>query len=44
MHQINRGAGHAPEYDGIYQMPERQADFAAPREWLPPMFTGTRWR
>ena len=34
-------AARAPEYDRIYQKPERQLDLAALRLWLPPLFAGT---
>lgn len=35
-------AARAPEYDRIYQKPERQADIQCLREWLPPLFAGRR--
>lgn len=35
-------AARAPEYDRVYDKPERRADHAAIREWLPPMFAGRR--
>ena len=34
-------AARAPEYDRIYQKPERQLDLAALRLWLPPLFADT---
>lgn len=33
-------AARAAEYDRIYAKPERQADLAALRGWLPPQFAG----
>ena len=33
-------AARAPEYDGIYLKPERQADLRAIEHWLPPVFAG----
>ncbi len=33
-------AARAPEYDGIYLKPERQADLRAIEKWLPPIFAG----
>lgn len=33
-------ASRAPEYDRVYLKPERQADLAAIRRWLPPLFAG----
>lgn len=35
-------AARAPEYDRVYQKPERQADLRALRQWLPPRFLGRR--
>ena len=35
-------AARAPEYDQVYQKPERQADLQALRQWLPPLFCGAR--
>lgn len=34
-------AARAAEYDRIYEKPERQADIARLRQWLPPRFAGT---
>lgn len=33
-------AARAPEYDRVYQKPERQADIRQVQEWLPPIFEG----
>jgi demethylmenaquinone methyltransferase/2-methoxy-6-polyprenyl-1,4-benzoquinol methylase len=35
-------AARAPEYDRIYDKPERQADLAHLRQWLPSLFAGRR--
>lgn len=35
-------AARTPEYDRIYQKPERQGDIAMVREMLPPLFAGKR--
>jgi SAM-dependent methyltransferase len=35
-------AARAPEYDDVYLKPERQADIQRVRDWLPPIFAGTR--
>lgn len=35
-------AARAPEYDRIYQKPERQADIAYLRQWLPTLFAGAQ--
>lgn len=35
-------ADRATEYDRVYEKPERQADLAALRAWLPGRFTGSR--
>lgn len=35
-------AARAPEYDGIYLKPERQADLRAIESWLPSLFAGAR--
>lgn len=35
-------AARAPEYDRVYEKPERQADQQAIRRWLPPLFAGAR--
>ena len=35
-------AARAPEYDGVYLKPERQADLRAIERWLPPVFAGAR--
>ena len=35
-------AARAPEYDKVYEKPERQADIQRLREWLPPIFARTR--
>ena len=35
-------AARAPEYDRVYQKPERQADLRQLQQWLPPKFQGTR--
>src|ERR1044071_689229 len=35
-------AARAPEYDRIYQKPERQADLGALRRWVPAKFVGAR--
>jgi ubiquinone/menaquinone biosynthesis C-methylase UbiE len=35
-------AARAAEYERIYDKPERQADIAAVKAWLPPLFEGRR--
>ena len=35
-------AARAPEYDRVYQKPERQADIRHLRKWLPSIFAGSR--
>ncbi|HEV2008561.1 MAG TPA: class I SAM-dependent methyltransferase [Burkholderiales bacterium] len=35
-------AARAPEYDRVYQKPERQAALRVLQQWLPPLFAGTR--
>lgn len=35
-------AARAPEYDRVYQKPERQADIRRLQQWLPPIFADTR--
>lgn len=35
-------AARAPEYDRVYQKPERQADLRRLQQWLPPIFAGSR--
>lgn len=35
-------AARAPEYDRVYQKPERQADIRTLQQWLPPRFAGAR--
>jgi len=35
-------AARAPEYDRVYEKPERQADLRAIEAWLPPRFAGKR--
>lgn len=35
-------ARRAAEYERVYDKPERQADLAAMRRWLPPHFAGRR--
>ncbi len=35
-------AARAPEYDRVYDKPERQADHQAIRQWLSPLFRGAR--
>ena len=35
-------AARAREYDRVYEKPERQADIQALRQWLPPLFRGSR--
>lgn len=35
-------AARAPEYDRVYQKPERQADIHALKQWLPSRFLGRR--
>lgn len=35
-------AARAPEYDRIYQKPERQTDLKLLMRWLPPIFAGSR--
>ncbi len=36
----NYYAARAPEYDEVYQKPERQTDLRAIESWLPPIFAG----
>ena len=35
-------AARAPEYDGVYRKPERQADLRAIEQWVPSKFVGAR--
>jgi ubiquinone/menaquinone biosynthesis C-methylase UbiE len=35
-------AARAPEYDRVYQKPERQPDIRRLQQWLPPIFAGSR--
>jgi SAM-dependent methyltransferase len=35
-------AARAPEYEAVYEKPERQHDLARLRAWLPPWFAGAR--
>jgi SAM-dependent methyltransferase len=35
-------AARAREYDRVYDKPERQADLRVLKEWLPPLFRGSR--
>jgi ubiquinone/menaquinone biosynthesis C-methylase UbiE len=35
-------AARAPEYDRVYQKPERQPDIRRLQQWLPPLFAGAR--